>query len=189
MVQARGLKLHGVFDKNARTTWPVGCAGVACDFEGGPWGDAFYDIEVFNCGSVANCPGEDLTFSFADYGLTALSKQDLRVGHPAPPGSHVGSMACPEKRSGIACAVCEKGTYGTSGECLPCSGAAGGVNAIIVVVFPLAMLCLYRMTTSAGRRSGEGYADGRGPVRSEEGEGARGGGSRAVLRPVPAGGG
>jgi len=111
---------------------------------------AFYDIQVFNCGSLANCPGEDLTFSFGEYGLGALTEPELRVGFPAPPVSHAASKPCPPQRSGIACAVCEDGTYGTSGECMPCSGAAGGVNALIVIIFPFLMMSLYRATTSAG---------------------------------------
>jgi len=152
MANARGLKLNGVFDKDSATEWPVGCGkdGVACEFQGGPWSGAFYDVEVFNCGSYANCPGEDMTFGFVDYGLNPVKESGLRVGYPEPPASHAGSTACPPKRSGIACAVCEDGTYGTSGDCMDCSGAAGGVNALIVIIFPFAMLALYRVTTNAG---------------------------------------
>ena len=42
------------------------------------------------------------------------------------------------------------------GECMDCSGAAGGVNALIVIIFPFAMLALYRVTTNAGLCSEEG---------------------------------
>lgn len=114
---------------------------LAGSFKPGTHDGGFYDIEIFNCASASNCPGRTIEFDFADYGLSAVTEQDVRDGSPVE--GH-----CPDRRSEIACAICEDGYYGSTGECQECSGSASGVNAMICIVFPFIMLALYRATAS-----------------------------------------
>ena len=103
---------------------------------------AFYDVEVYNCANYVHCPGEEIEFDFAQYGLPRTTQEAVRRGAPL-------AGACPALRDGIACAKCDTGYYG-SGDCLECSGAAGGVNVMILILFPFIMMSLYRGTTSNG---------------------------------------
>merc|ERR550537_729701 len=111
---------------------------------------AYSHTRVYQCKSSAFCPGATMELSSFGFSPEPMqTKKNVRVGFPL-----VG--ACPQNadasmdRTGVACDKCQEGYYGTGAECVKCSGGAQGGSAVLILLVPFIMVCLYRGTTSSG---------------------------------------
>jgi hypothetical protein len=111
-------------------------------------GEGVYKLNVYECTSRAQCPGKTMAFTAITdyYGVPAPTKDLVRAGEQGPANAGV---TCPFDREGIACGRCKAEMYGKL-ECQECDGGTTGGNAVLLLIFPVFMVLLYRGTTSHG---------------------------------------
>ena len=141
-------KSYGSYEGDVSSYEAAKQSKMAGTFKQADYADAFHTLKVYSCKSEAVCPGDEMSFSFpgATMGFAAepvLTKKNVRVGFPL-------SGACPQNadasmdRTGVACDKCQEGYYGTGAECAKCSGGAQGGSAVLMLLVPVIMVCLYR---------------------------------------------
>jgi hypothetical protein len=111
-------------------------------------GEGVYKLNVYECTSRAQCPAEPIAFTAMteNYGVPAPTKDLVRACEQGPANA---GLTCPFDREGIACGRCKDDMYGKL-ECQKCDGGTTGGNVVLLLIFPVFMVLLYRGTTSHG---------------------------------------
>jgi len=108
---------------------------------------AYSTTKVYKCHSEAVCPGASKDV-FDPATAATYEKENVRVAFPLPGACPVGDKAG-ETREGVACGRCQDKHYGGGPTCQECDGGASAGGAVLVILVPFVIACIYRGTTTS----------------------------------------